>query len=138
MTNSHPEQHKYGARGRPPLWERIIAGSGLLMVVLLLGYLMHHAIAGDHSPPNVLVEVVEIRENGEDFLVIFEAHNDGGTTASSVVISGSLSRFGFATDSAQATLDFIPAESTRTGGLFFREDPREGTLRITPSGYVVP
>lgn len=136
--NSHPEQHKYGPRGRPPLWERIVAGLGLVMVVALLGYLLHHAIAGDHSPPNILVEVVEVRDNGEDFLVIFDVRNAGGTTASSVVITGELTRFGLVTESATATIDFIPAESIRRGGLFFRHDPRETTLRITPSGYVVP
>lgn len=136
--NSHPEEHKYEAQRRPPLWERIVAVTGLVMVTALLGYLLHHAIAGDHSPPNVLVEVVEIRENGDDFLVTFEARNDGGTTASGVVITGSLSRFGIATESATATIDFLPAGSTRRGGLFFRHDPRELTLRITPSGYVVP
>lgn len=136
--SSHPEQHKYGPRGHPPLWERIVAGLGLLTVIGLLGYLLYEAVAGDHSPPNILVDVVEVRDNGEDFLVIFEVRNAGGTTASSVVITGELARFGIVTEAASATLDFVPAESTRHGGLFFRHDPREATLRLTPSGYVVP
>lgn len=136
--NSHAEEHKYGAQRKPPPWERVVAGTGLALVTALLGYLLHHAIAGDHSPPNVLVDVVEIRENGDDFLVIFEGRNDGGTTASGVVITGSLSRFGIVTESASTTLDFLPAGSSRRGGLFFRHDPRELTLRLTPSGYVVP
>lgn len=136
--NSHPEQHKYGPRGKPPFWERMVAGVGLLLVASLLGYLVHHALFGDHSPPNILVEVTEIRDNGEDFLVLFEARNDGGTTASSVVITGELATFGVVTESAEATLDFIPAESRRSGGLFFRRDPRQSKLRITPSGYIVP
>ncbi|HEX7046354.1 MAG TPA: TIGR02588 family protein [Gammaproteobacteria bacterium] len=134
----HVEHHKYAADRQPPLWERIVAGLSVLMVACLLGYLFYQVIAGDHSPPDIVVEIVEIRDNGDDWLVTFEAQNLGGETASGVVITGELSRWGIITESTDITLDFIPAKSSRRGGLFFQHDPRKADLALAPSGYVLP
>lgn len=134
----HAEHHKYGAERQPPLWERVVAAISLMLVAGLLGYLLYEVLAGDHSPPDIVVEIVEIRENGNDWLVLFQAWNHGGTTASGVAIEGQLSRFGITVESAQVTLDFIPAKSSRRGGLYFQNDPSDRDLELQTSGYVLP
>ncbi|HEX7030261.1 MAG TPA: TIGR02588 family protein [Gammaproteobacteria bacterium] len=136
--NHHAEHHKYAADRRPPLWERVVAALSVLMVAGLLAYLFHQVIAGDGLPPDIVVEIVEIRDSGEDWLVVFEARNRGGETASGVSISGELSRFGIVVESSQVTLDYVPARSSRRGGLFFRRNPEEASLAVFASGYAEP
>ncbi|HEX6927908.1 MAG TPA: TIGR02588 family protein [Gammaproteobacteria bacterium] len=122
----------------PPFWEKCVAAVGLLMLCALLAYLIHQAVSGDESPPEILVAVREIRESGDHYLVVFEARNDGGKTAQAVLIVGELRRWGVVVESAEATLDFVPAGSVRHGGLFFTRDPEASDLRLRASGYSLP
>ncbi|HEX6927803.1 MAG TPA: TIGR02588 family protein [Gammaproteobacteria bacterium] len=134
----HAEHHKYAAERRPPLWERIVAGVSVLLVAGLLGHLFHEVATVDPSPPDIVVKIVEIRDNGDDWVVVFDAWNYGGETAAGVSITGELSRWGLVTESAEVTLDFIPAESSRRGGLYFRQDPGGKDLALRATGYVLP
>jgi len=134
----HAEHDKYAAARLPPLWERIVAGIGVLMIASLLGYLFYEVTFGDHSPPDIEVRLLEVHGNGNDWLVTFEAVNLGGRTASGVVIQGELSRWGLVAESSEVTLDFIPAKSSRRGGLYFQTDPGNRDIALRAAAYVVP
>lgn len=109
-----------------------------MLAALLLGYLVYQAIYGDHSPPNLEVTLREVRASGDDYLVLFEIHNHGGETASNVIVVGHLRRFGITLETAQVTIDYVPAESRREAGLFFETDPRTARLKLMPAGYAKP
>lgn len=123
---------------QPPFWEWVVAGVGALLFLALLGYLLFQAVTGNGAPPDVVVQVTEIRKNGDDHLVMFEARNRGEQTAASVLIRGELERFGVTLETAEATFDYLPPGSMRAGGLLFRRDPRELDLVIAAAGYTDP
>lgn len=138
MAARNGEHRKTSARSQPALWERIVALAGLALVVVLLTYLGYQAIANHEKPPYIVVSVTEVSRNASGFLVQFVAENLGDGTAAGVLVTGELRRNGRVVESAQATLDYIPAKSRRGGGLFFTRDPREHELRLAPSGYTTP
>lgn len=122
----------------PPFWERIVAFLGLILVLGSLGFLLYEGVWGDNSPPDVVVELVRIRDSGDDYLVEFKASNEGGKTAADVRITATLTRDGREVEEAEASLDYVPAGSEQRGGLFFRNDPNAGELELRASGYQVP
>lgn len=122
----------------PPLWERVIALLGLLMVLASLGYLLYQGLWGDHSPPDIVVEQEGVLASGQDHLVRFKARNLGGQTAAEVTITGVLSQNGQQIETTETTIDYIPAGSEQQGGLYFSHDPRSGKLDLTASGYRTP
>ena len=128
-----------GARKRAPsASERTIATAGVLMFVSLLGYLAYQAIVARPQPPDVTVTVKSVQANGDNYIITFEARNSGGETASGVVVRGELRDGELAVETAEATLDYVPAGSTRTGGLFFEKDPGDYKLAIRALGYTHP
>lgn len=122
----------------PPFWERAVALVGALMFAGLLAYLFIDAVWGDVSPPDIEAAVEAIENNGQDYVVTFVTRNVGGRTASQVLVRGRLMRDGELLEEAEATFAYIPSGSERRGGLFFRENPRQGTIELLPSGYVDP
>lgn len=122
----------------PPLWERVVAALGLLLVLATLGFLLYEGIWGGQAPPDVNVEPQGIFESGESYLVEFKARNDGDQTAANVRITGVLVRDGQVLEQAEVTMDYVPAGSMQAGGLYFRNDPRRGELTLGASGYQVP
>lgn len=123
---------------QPPLWERVIAGIGLLLVLGSLGFLMLQGIWGDKSPPDVVLELVRVGDNGNDYLVQFKARNEGGQTAAEVRVTATLVRSGQVVEATEVTLDYVPAGSEQQGGFYFSSDPREGQLELKASGYLIP
>lgn len=133
--NDHGEgddrQHAAGSTG-----EYVLGFIGALLVVALLGFLTFQAIVRD-SGPEISVVVTGVEAVGDGWTVHLEVRNDGGTTASGVVVSGSVSRDGRQVDQASTTVSYVPPESMRTAALVFSEDPRSGSLTVGPDGYAV-
>lgn len=127
-----------GEQQAPALWERIIAVTGLALVAVLLAYLGYQAVANHAKPPFIVVEIDDVKRNPGSYLVQFSARNLGDDTAAGVLITGELTRGGVVVESAQVTLGYIPAQSTRGGGLFFTRDPLTHALRLHASGYATP
>lgn len=120
-----------------PRLEWAIAAVGLGLVVACLSFLIYRAFAHEETPPDVTVAVEEIRAVGDGHLVRFEAFNHGGTAAAAVVVRGELVTGG-ATEVSEATLDFLPSESARRGGLYFRADPAGRRLTLRAVSYQDP
>ena len=79
----------------------------------------------------------QIEAQPQGFLVPFEAVNDGDATAAAVEIVGRL-RLGELTEESRVTIDYLPAASYGRGGLWFRQDPRQGELVLRAEGYLEP
>jgi uncharacterized protein (TIGR02588 family) len=129
-----PEQ----AKARTSPWEWAVAALGGLMIIAALGYMAYYGFTHPQTPPNVTVEVREVSPLAAGFLVEFEARNSGNSTAAGLVISGELRSGDAVAESSETTLDYLPEQSRRLGGLFFQNDPSQYDLSLRAEGYVAP
>lgn len=130
-------QRPAAPRQIPPL-EWLVAALGAVLVAVAIGWLIHHALQRDETPPDVRVVALRViaRENG--FLVQFEAWNQGRQPAAQLVIEGELAGAEGILETGETTLDYLAPRSRRQGGLFFARDPRVFELRLRAKGYAEP
>ena len=132
------ERDSSSAPGETSRWEWAVGIVGALMFLALLSWLGWLAAHPDRRPPDVSVRVGEVQRVSNGWIVEFEARNDGGQVASQVRVTGKLHLPGAEPEEQEAVLDYVPTNSTRRGGLFFRSDPSTGRLELRASGYAEP
>jgi uncharacterized protein (TIGR02588 family) len=125
-------------RDVPPLWEWGVAFLGLVLVVGVLGFMAYQAIAGDDSPPNVMVHIDAILPLDHNYLVQIRAINQGGSTAAQLTVEGELTDEKGRVETSETVIDYVPSHSYRRGGLFFSQDPRKYPLQLRAKGYAEP
>lgn len=119
--------------------EWVIAALGLVLVVGTIALTLHDALGSPDAPPSLVVRADSVVAlDGAGFLVRFTAENRGERTAADVPITGELRVGADSTESSEATLDYVPGRSRRRGGLYFRSDPRRGTLELRAGGFQDP
>lgn len=118
-------------------WEWVAAIVSLLLVAAAIGYLLVDATR-PQTPPHVVVRVDTIIAQPGGFLLEFEARNLGSRTAADVRVEGTIDGGSAGPESSDATMDFLPGESSRRGGLFFSEDPRVHPVELRVIGYQRP
>ena len=121
-----------------PLWMWGIGLLGLVLVLGSIGFALYEAAIGDSSPPNVTVEVEGIIPAQNGFLVEFRVLNKGGTTAAGLTVEGELRNGTAILETSDTTIEYVPARSERTGGLFFARDPGQYELELRAKGYETP
>jgi uncharacterized protein (TIGR02588 family) len=136
MADEVPEAGA-GPRRIPPL-EWLVAGIGALLVAGTIGYLVVQALWRNESPPDVRIVALRVLALPDHHLVEFRAVNRGGEPAAQLLVEGELVGADGPVESAEATLDYLPPNSHREGGLLFRRDPRELELRLRAKGYARP
>jgi uncharacterized protein (TIGR02588 family) len=86
------------------------------------------------------VERILAVESG--YLVEIRARNEGGSTATTVEVEGTLKSNddsqAEAVETSSTTFDYIPSHSIRQGGLFFQENPEQYHLEVQAKGYSKP
>lgn len=139
MADQSKSQHNNDQKSPGiPAIEWVIAIIGLIIVVGTVGYLLVEAIGGDESPPDLTFTVTQITERTNGYLVEFSALNQGGRTASAVVIEGQLLDGETTVETSSVEIDYVPAGSERRAGLFFTHEPDAYTLVIRPLGFQEP
>lgn len=118
--------------------EWLTAAAGFAVVAAMVGYLAFVGWSRPEGPPEVAVSVVAIVPQKDHHLVRFEARNDGASTAAGLVVEGRLERSGEVVETARVTIDYLPQQSVREGGLFFDEDPAGYELFVSARGYLSP
>ena len=118
--------------------EWVFAAFGALFVVATIGYLLYFHLGISSAPPDIEFQIAKIVHRGDRYVVSFDAHNRSARTAASVRVAGTLSDDGRVTEKSEAVFDYIPALSSRRGGLLFRRDPSTATLELDALSYVVP
>ena len=124
--------------GHKSRWEWVAAVVSTLLVLCVVGYLLYDAVARPRTPPAITLQADTVLKAGGLWLVRFRAENHGHETAAGVAVEGALMEGERAVESSQATLDYVPGESVRHGGLFFRADPRAYRLELRAHGYQEP
>ncbi|WP_410218036.1 TIGR02588 family protein [Paracoccus sp. (in: a-proteobacteria)] len=118
--------------------EWLVAGLGAMLISSIIGYLIYDGITYPDSPPDVTVSQTSALSRSEGFLVEFTARNSGNTTAANLVVTGSLMDGDKVVEEAEVTLDYLPQQAERKGGLFFRNDPSEHEVTLQAGGYTAP
>ena len=141
------DDHSRGTKGAPAketssrrisILEWVIAGTGLMLVLGVIAFLIVQSTHDDSGPPLLSVRVDTIVAVGDSaWIVRFTADNRARAAAAGVAITGEV---GHDPDieTSHAVLDYVPGSSSRAGGLMFRRDPRGGGLRLRVEGYQEP
>ena len=132
------EAQQANANDAPPPWEWAVALFGLVLVLGSIGFLAYQVVAGDDSPPDVLIRADAILPVKSGYLVQVRAVNQGGSTAAELRIEGTLRGESGSVETSETVIDYVPAHSHRKGGLFFTQDPRQFTLQLRAKGYAEP
>jgi uncharacterized protein (TIGR02588 family) len=126
--------------GKNPVspWEWVAAGVSALLVLGVVGIMLHEGLDAPSTPPLIDVRVDSVIAVSGGYLVEFTAHNSGQSTAAGVTIEGELKADTGAVEKSGVTIDYVPAEAHRKGGLYFSKNPRQYRLEIRPRGYDRP
>lgn len=123
---------------KTPVWEWIIAGIGLILVVGAIGTMFYRAITEESTPPTLAFAVISIEPIDNGFLVKFSVANTGDQTAAGLTVEGILKSGEEDAETSTATLTYAPANSVRHGGFFFTKNPHQYDLQIRGLGYEKP
>lgn len=117
-------------------WAAACVGAALLAAAV--GYLVWNAVVSTDSPPDLSVAVERVERLSDGWRAQVRAVNRGDTTAAEVAVEAELIHAGRSPERVTITFDYIPADSERTGGVLFRNDPAAGTLTVRAIGYRDP
>jgi uncharacterized protein (TIGR02588 family) len=132
------EQSAERDNGHVSPWEWLVAAVGLVLVTGTIGFMLYHALAGGDTPPRIEVAVASIEQAGSGFLVTFTATNQGDMTAADVIVEGELRDDSGSKETSSAMISYVPAGSSREGGLYFAQDPRQFQLELHAKGFERP
>ncbi|MGY1652771.1 hypothetical protein [Geodermatophilus sp. SYSU D01119] len=138
MADDGPERAAgHSAADRPTRGEYAVGTLGLLLVLALLAFLGYQALAVRQTGPQLTATVTGIEQVEGGWQARFTVRNTGGAAVAQVEVTGTLESGG-TSEEATATLDHVPAQSSRGGALLFTTDPRSGRLEVRPVGYALP
>lgn len=133
-----PDKQMQADDSETPLSEWVVAAVGLVLVVTSLGYLAYEAVAGHPSPPDIIVQSEQVVPMTESYLLKIAVTNKGGQTVANLRVKGRLVNGPGSGEENETTFDYVPAHSTRKGGLLFRQDPRASRVELGAGGYQEP
>lgn len=127
-----------GDRAQPSRWEWLTAAVSTILVLGVIGFMGYQALSTPDVPPLIAIEMDSVMVGGQGYLVEFRARNSGQRTAASLLVEGELRADTGLVEKSEATIDYVPAQGHRRGGLYFSNDPRRYRLEIRPKGYDRP
>jgi uncharacterized protein (TIGR02588 family) len=133
MSNSNE-----AGRTEIPALEWLLGSIGALMVAGAIGFLAWSGMVQGDTPPDIRVEVEQVLQQRNGWLVMVRAFNEGGSAAAEVTVGGELTASDGTVETAELRLDFLPSRSDRRGGLFFTRDPKSQALKVRVLGYAEP
>lgn len=114
-------------------WATFVAACVILLgVIALIGVQL-----GEATPPAPVATVVDVRQVGEHFHVDVSVENTGTDTASNVQVSAELVIDGEIAIGDQ-TIDFLAGDEVEDLVFVFDDEPTEGELSVTVTGYGIP
>jgi uncharacterized protein (TIGR02588 family) len=122
----------------PPFWEWLVAGLGAVLLLATIAYLFQQASAGDSAQPVPSVQVVSVDRQAANHLVRVRVRNEGRATAANLRVVGILTQEGREVERSETEFQYLPAHSSREGGLFFTHDPGAFRLEVRPQSYQQP
>ena len=121
-----------------PLWEKIVGVAGLVLLCVGFAYLSWEKITREKSPLHISFAIDSIVEVETEFLVKVKVENAGFQSATALQVEGALLMDGKEVETHEMQVDYIPSNSNRRIGVFFKQDPRLGTLEFRALGFQEP
>ena len=121
--------------------EWTVFACGALLVLATLGVLALDAVTASHAPPRVSVKIGAVRHIADGYALSLTARNDGDQTAEGVKIAATLTPRGAGKSDEERgdfQIDYLPHNSSSSGWISFKTDPRKGDLQARVAGYSVP
>jgi uncharacterized protein (TIGR02588 family) len=118
--------------------EWTVAGLGALFVAVTIGYLVYFEFTTSSSPPDIDVRIQDISRQDSNYVVSFDVYNKSPRTAANLRVVGDLTANGTSLESSQVVFDYVPAFSSRHGGLLFQHDPSAGKIEVRAVSFVSP
>ena len=132
-----PKKSAAAAHATSPI-EWAVAGLGALVLAGLVAYLTYFALTREESAPIASVEALSVAPTEAGHLVRFRVSNHANGTAAGLQVIGELREGARTIEQREATIDYLPAYSSREGGLFFSLDPGQYQLVLSVGGYAEP
>ncbi len=121
-----------------PLWEKIVGVAGLVLLCVGFAYLSWEKITRERSPLHISFAIDSIVEVETEFLVKVNVENAGFQSATELQVEGVLLKDGKKIESHKMQIDYIPSNSGRRIGFFFKQDPHLGALEFRALGFQEP
>ncbi|HEY0833379.1 MAG TPA: hypothetical protein VGE72_05660 [Azospirillum sp.] len=116
----------------------ITSGIGALLFLGAVGILGYEGLFRNGGNPVFVLSVEKVTHDGQRWHAGIRAENTGGATGAGVRVVGQLMSGSAVVETAEAEFDYVPAGSTRRGGLYFDRDPAAHELRLRVQGYSEP
>lgn len=117
-----------------PLLEWTAALLGFLIAVVVLGLVAREALSDDGGPPVLRAEVQEVHATSAGFVVRVRVRNLGEASAAQVRVEARTA----SGEQGAITFDYVPARSSREGGVVIAENPRIAGLQLRVAGFADP
>lgn len=134
MPRSRPASQRSQATSP---WEWVTAGVGGVMICAAIGYMVWSGLTAREGHPALELEPVATTQPGTSYVVEVLVRNQGSATAASAQIEGRIMGPDGPLETSEATVDFVPSNSSRTAFLQFSEDPA-GRLELRVKGMAQP
>lgn len=122
-----------------PHWVEWLTGAiCALLVAAMFGWIGYDIYRYQPEDARFEIAVTGVEGQPGQYRMKFDIRNLSMTTAAQVQVRGDLQQNGATQESADVTFDYVASESRDTGTLFFRNDPRSGTLNLNVVGYTEP
>jgi uncharacterized protein (TIGR02588 family) len=118
-------------------WEWVAASVGGAMICAAIGYMIWYGLTSREGVPELELEAVATTQAGASYLVEVEVRNQGRATAAAAEIEGQITGPDGPLETSEATIDFVPPNSSRKAFLQFTKDPA-GRLQLRVKGMAQP
>jgi uncharacterized protein (TIGR02588 family) len=125
-------------KAQTPFLEWLLGGVGVVLLLSCVAFLVYEAINGNEQPGAITASVKEIVSAGDAYVVTFELHNAGSQTLSNVQLTARLTNGEREVERVQTVIDYLPGRSQQEGGFYFKQNPKNFRVEITPEGYQKP
>jgi uncharacterized protein (TIGR02588 family) len=120
-----------------PVSEYIIAGIGFILIVAVLVFLGWEAITGTGSPPRIVTSLEKMTVLSPGYIAHVSVRNMGEQTASHLRLRAQLTT-GDTAEDHELLVDYLPPNSIRMIGVYFKNEPTAANLEIVPLSYQEP
>jgi len=136
MTTTSKRRHTEATQ---PHWLEWVTGIiAALLVLAMIAWVAKEAILGEDTAPSFVVRQLSTVAVDGGHRVEFEITNRGTATAAAVVVRAQIVGAAGSADTAEVTFDYVPGNSTATGGVFFNQDPAGRDITLHAVGYTDP
>lgn len=132
-----PEK-RHQDRGSPHPIEWTVGVASAILVAGLISMTAYEAFTNADTPPQLAVARLVAAPGQPENQVRFEIVKSADTTAAGVLVHGEIRNENGVVETAEATFDYVPAQSKAAGALIFLSAIKGKELTIHAAGYADP